>query len=173
MNIVKINEETYRKSAEILKRMFDGEPKNINPLKELPEPEMRLYGVYTSYFETEEELKGYCKSENISVEKTFVLDYFRNVAGRSDVIGKTQKNGTSMFYTVIDEDGYGMYNHRRSVYRGEFIWEYNHGSIRDMYVPFRDRGIIFENDVYAKIDERFKRILKKCKEDNLFNCGKK
>ena len=63
-------------------------------------------------------------------------------------------------YTAVDEDGYGIYNNTRSVYRGEFIWEYNYGSIRDLYKPFKERGIDFVNDVYGKIDERVEKRLK-------------
>ncbi len=78
-----------------------------------------------------------------------------------------------MFYTAVDEDGYGMYNNERSIYRGEFIWEFNYGQIREFYTPFRERGIVFENDIYAKADDRMQRILKHCRDKNLFNMGKK
>ncbi len=53
------------------------------------------------------------------------------------------------------------------------IWEYNYGHIGEIYSAFRDRGIVFENDMYAKIDKRNQYILKMCKEQNLFNMGKK
>lgn len=63
-----------------------------------------------------------------------------------------------MLYTAVDEDGYEILNENRTINCGEFIWEYNHGSIRELYKPFKDKGIIFENDVYGKIDERNKKI---------------
>ena len=31
-------------TGELFKRLFDGEPKNINPLTEMPQSQMRLYG---------------------------------------------------------------------------------------------------------------------------------
>ncbi len=40
------SEESLKKGASALKRFIDGEPKNINPLTEIPLPEMRLYGIY-------------------------------------------------------------------------------------------------------------------------------
>lgn len=37
----KKNEDNMGK---LLKKFVDGEPKNVNPLTEVPEPKMRLYG---------------------------------------------------------------------------------------------------------------------------------
>lgn len=165
------------KTASILKRMFDGDPKNVNPLKEMPEPQMRLYGFSgafkSAFFDTEEELIEYVKTHDTSFGDVCVIEFLGNVAGRSDVIREIYRGGKKVLYVACDEDGYGIYNHERSVYRGEFIWEYNHGSIREMYSAFRDRGITFENDVYAKIDERKQKIMQMCREKNLFNMGKK
>jgi len=77
-----------------------------------------------------------------------------------------------MFYTAVDENGYGIYNFERSVYWGKFTWEYCHGSIRELYKPFRDRGIVFENDIYVKQDGKNKQLLRLCRENNLFGMGK-
>ena len=172
--------DTKRKdnsTGEILKRLFDGEPKNVNLLTEIPEPQMRLYGFSgafnSAYFDTEEELIEWVKNHNTQFGDICVIDYLGNVAGRSDVIRKTYKSGKSNLYAACDEDGYGIYNFERSTYRGEFVWEYNHGSLREMYSAFRDRGISFENDIYDEIDKRHQKILELCREKNLFNMGKK
>lgn len=144
--------------GKIIKRMCDGEPKNINPLTEIPEPQMRLYGFSglfkSAFFDTEEELIEYVKTHNTELGSICVVEYLGNVAGRSDVIRLTYKSGKSVLYSSVNEDGYGIYNNERSIYRGEFVWEYNHGSISEMYSAFRDRGIVFEDDTYAKIAER-------------------
>lgn len=153
------NEELMRRTASIMKRITDGEPVNNNPLTRMPESEMRLYGIFGTYFETQEELENYCQEKGYSLDKTCILDYLRSVAGRSDVIRITYKDGRSRLYTAVDEDGYGIYNHERSVYRGEFVWEYSHGKISEMYSAFRDRGIVFEDDIYGKIEERNKQLL--------------
>ena len=42
-----------------------------------------------------------------------------------------------------------------------------------LYIPFRDRGVIFERDIYTEINERNKRLLKRCQEKNLFGLGGK
>lgn len=166
------NKEYVKKSASLLKRFCDGEPVNKNPLTEISNPEMRLYHIDDNYFESIDQLLYYCRINNKSAQGLKILDYYREFAGCSDVI-RNQDCDTIMLYTAVDEDGYGMYNNERSIYRGKFTWEYNHGSIREMYKSFRDKGIVFENDIYAKQDERMQHILKYCKENNLFNMGKK
>lgn len=149
-------------AGKIIKRICDGEPKNITPLTEIPEPQMRLYGFSgafkSAFFDTEEELIEYVKTHNTQFGSICIMEYLGNVAGRSDVIRLTYKSGKSVLYTSVNEDGYGIYNNERSIYRGEFVWEYNHGSISEMYSAFRDRGIVFEDDTYAKIAERNRRI---------------
>ena len=167
-----IHDETFmKKVSSSIVRMIDGEPVDINPLPELPIPEMRLYFIDDNYFESIDELLMYCRINKKSTKGLNIIDYYKNLAGHSDVIRKSNSE-TSMLYTAVDEDGYGLYNNKRSIYRGEFIWEYNYGSIRELYKPFKEKGIVFSNDVYGKIDERNQHILKYCRENNLFNMEK-
>ena len=164
------DEELMKKASSSIVRMIDGEPVNIDPLPELPIPEMSLYFVDDNYFESIDELLMYCRINKKSTKGLNIIDYYRSLAGHSDVVRKSNSE-TSMLYTAVDEDGYGLYNNKRSIYRGEFIWEYNYGSIIELYNPFKEKGIVFENDVYGKIDERNQHILKYCRENNLFNMG--
>lgn len=143
--------------------------------KEL-KPEMRLYKIEKTYYcKTEEELRSYCESKGLSMKQICILDYIRNFAGRSDVIRETYKedgNTTySIIYTAVDEDGYGIYNHQRSIEMGTFVWEFCYGSIEEMYSAFRNRGIVFENDIYEQIDKENKQFLKMCQKNNFFNTG--
>lgn len=175
-NALKDN-ELMKHTASILKRMCDGEPVNQNPLTEIPAPQMRLYGFSgafkSAYFDTEAELEEYVKTHDTSFGSICVIEYLGNVAGRSDVIRTTSKNRKPMLLTVCDRDGYGIYNEERSIYCGEFVWEYNNGDIKDMYSAFRDRGIVFEDDIYGKLEEEDRKLLQMCREKNLFNMGKK
>lgn len=167
------DEELMEEVGLLISRSMDGKPANKNSLVEIPVPEMRLYYIDDNYFESIDELLHYCRINNKSTKGLKILDYYREFAGRSDVIRK-QDCDTIMLYTAVDEYGYGiMYNNERSINRGEFKWEYNHGSIRKMYKPFRDKGVVFENDIYAKQDEEMQHILKYCRENSLFNMGKK
>ena len=141
-------------SASLMKRFTDGPTINKDPLTEIPEPEMRLYGIFGTYFESQEELESHCRSKGFSTDKAYVLDYFRNLAGCSDVIREINSEGRSRLYTAVDEDGYGIYNPTISARKKEFVWEFKRGKIRDLYSAFRTRGIVFEDDVYGEIDER-------------------
>lgn len=165
------DEEFMEKDSSSIVKMIDGNPVNVDHLPEIPTPEMRLYFVDENYFESIDELLVYCRINKISTKGLNIIDYFRSLAGHSDVIRESNSE-TSMLYTAVDEDGYGLYNNKRSI-RGEFIWEYNYGSIRELYKPFKERGVNFDNDVYGKIDERNQHILKYCRENNLFNMGQK
>lgn len=164
------DKDLMEKTTSLMKKMYYGKPVNINPLPELPAPEMRLWSIDGNYFESLDKALRYCITNKISAKKLNVIDYYRNLAGRFDVIRKSS-NKTSILYTAVDRDGYGLYNNEISIYRGEFVWEYNYGSIRELYKPFKERGVNFENDVYGKIDEDDRQILKYCIENNLFNMG--
>ena len=156
------NKDEENETGKLLKKFIDGKPKNVNPLTEIPEPQMKLYGfsgVFKSaFFDTEIELLEYVKTHNTQFGNICIMEYLGNVAGCSDVIRLTYKSGKQVLYTSVDQDGYGIYNNERSIYRGEFVWEYNHGSISEMYSAFRDRGIVFKDDTYAKIAERNRRL---------------
>ena len=153
----------------LLKKNIDGVIADEDSLVDLPNAEMRLYGVYGFYFVTLEKLVNFCQNNDISIDNVYVLDYIRNIAGRSDVIRKIDKDGRSVFYTAIDRDGYGVYNDEKSRRCGEFVWEFNYGSIEELYAPFREIGVVFEIDIYAKLNEEMKHVLKFCREKNLFN----
>ncbi len=162
------NKEEKNELGEIVLSLIDGEAKNINPLKEMPKSQMKLYGFSGAFnsvfFDSEEELIEWIKTHSTDFGNICVMDYLGTVAGRRDVIRLTYKNGKSVLYTACDEDGYAIYNEKRSIYKGEFVWEYNYGSISDEYAAFRDRGIVFENDVYGKIAERNKELMAMFKE---------
>lgn len=124
------------------------------------EPQMRLYGLFADYsttiFDQKEYLIDYITKHDMNsmvCHEIYVLDYLGNVAGRLDVIRKTNSEGHTHLYTAIDRDGYGIYNRELSIRDGKFIWEYNEGSIEFMYDAFRRRGIVFERDVYAEIEK--------------------
>lgn len=141
------------------------------------ESQMKLYGyrgVFNSeFFDTDEELSEWMKTEKLGFGIKCIIDYVGNVAGRNDVLKITEIGGLTYLVTACDEDGYGIYNEERSNRCNTFIWEYYHGNLSSMYKAFRDRGIVFENDIYKEIEDRNKRILKMAKEKNLFGLGGK
>lgn len=134
------------------------------------EPEMRLYGIGEIYFETMDELLKYCRQNQCSTQYLVVLDYYRNFYDHKDVIRKTNSE-ISMFYAISNEHGYVWYGDELNMF--DENWEFNHGQISSLYKPFREHGIVFEDDIYAKESERTQQILKYCREKNLFNMSKK
>jgi len=152
-----------------VQRLVDGDPVNVNPLKEIPLPIIRLYGLSFKsgniiYFDTKGELIDYIKTNCLYSSIVCLIDYLGEVAGRCDVIRRTAIDGTSNLYTNVNENGYGVYNSNRSFYKGEYVWEYNRGNLEEMYTEFKKRGItIKENDssnmnVVKKINETYHEI---------------
>ena len=146
--------EAAEKQKDTLTRLVDGEPVNRDPLTEIPEPQMRLYGFsgvfHSAFFDTEEELQLWISDHSIEFGSICVLDYLGDIAGREDVMRYTYMNGTERMIAPCDIDGYGIYNKKRSIYCGRFIWEYFYGDIQNEVQAFRDRGIEFQNDIYAE-----------------------
>lgn len=167
----KFDDDMLEKGAIKLKEIFDGKPQNINPLNEIPEPEMILYVLNGECFETQGDLLDYVsKRGSISEsDELYILQYIRSVADKTDVIRKINHNGTSSLITAVDRYGYAMYDYRRSLYRGKFTWIYFHGNIKNMYEPFKDRGIQLENDIYEKIENDDKMIMQMMREKNKVN----
>ena len=153
------DEEHMMKTAKMLKEFCDGKPVNKDPLVEIPKPEIVVYCVRNSYFLTKKDLEMYCMNNNIPISNSYAIEYYRSFACRTDVI---KVNGK--YYAVVDEDGYSVYNYDRSVYRGEYIWEFEYGSLRDEYQLLKDIGITLENDVYGKIDDWYNEIKRLAKE---------
>lgn len=134
------------------------------------EPEMRLYGVDEIFFETMDELLKYCRQNQCSTQHLVVLDYYRNFYDHKDVIRKTNSE-ISMFYAIANEHSFVWYGDELNMF--DENWVFSHGQISSLYKPFREHGIVFEDDIYAKDAERNQHILKYCRENNLFNMGKK
>jgi len=162
-----------KRSNTLTKNYLNDTPKNIDPLTELPIPKMRLFGISkvfkSIFFDTEEELNKYIKNHNSDFSNTCIIEYLGSVAGCSDVIRLTSRNKNTVLYTPVDEDGYGIYNNERSIYKGEYIWEYHHGNISEMYSAFRKRGIVFKDDTYAKIEQRNKEVMELFDKYNQFS----
>ena len=90
--------EVLEKSAIRLKKMIDGEPKNINPLIEIPEPQMRLYRIDGTYFDNKEEIEIFCKENKKDTNDIVIVDYLGTVAGRKDVISTIYKKKDDVLY---------------------------------------------------------------------------
>ncbi len=135
---------------------------NKDQLISIPMPELIVYCVRNQYFLNSNDLEKYCKNNSIPLNSSYSIEYYRFFAGRSDVL---KMNGS--YYTAVDEDGYGIYNHERSTRCGEHIWEFEYGNLRSEYQLLKDIGITLENDVYGEIDKRFDYLKEQLKEKSV------
>lgn len=140
--------------------------KNIIDITKI-KSEMKLYGIGEKYFDTPEELNAYCSLKNLNSKNTHTIEYIRSLAEQDDIIKRTEHNGRIIFHTVVNEDSYCTFFYNNK----ELIQGFNYGQIRELYNPFRERGIVFENDIYAKLDNEMEKVLAYCKKNNIFNMG--
>ncbi len=142
-------EETFEQQ---LRRFLDGEPKNIDPLKEIPQPKITIYVLETEenniYFDTLQEQIEYIKNNKDKKFNSFKIEYLGYVAGRHDVIRTTRAKNEQFMLTPTDNTKYEVYSEKRSFYTGNYIWEENQGSLKSIYDELKKRGIKLSFDVY-------------------------
>ncbi len=152
------------KSVRLLTELLNGSYVGIDPLTEIPDSQMTIYGIREAFkkmvfFDTKEETEVYAKRKGIDVNNIKTFEYLGSVAGREDVIRKTTVSGETEFLVAIDEDGYGSYDKERSVWQNKFIWKYVHGNIKDIYDAFKARGQKLKEDRCGQIEEENQRLL--------------
>jgi len=117
----------------------------------LPAPQMKLYSflgyVTKAFFDTEEELTEYTKNHDTRFGDISTVEFLGNVLGHTDVIRIINKNGTERIVTAINKNIYAVYN-------PDSEWVNLHGDLSAIYEAFRDRGISFADDTYAKTDTK-------------------
>lgn len=166
-NIKNFREELkQRTNASLIQNMLDGTPKNENPLRKTPNSQMRLYvliGIGQNlYFESKEDLQTIMKENPQGTYQWMIVDYIGNIAGRRDVIQITDQENKKELRVAINRNGYAVYNPERSKYHGDYIWEYQEGSLEELYQALRDSGVIFEEDVFQMIEDREREVLTMC-----------
>lgn len=178
--IRKENKEILKKSGEMIINMFNGgEPKNINPLIEIPESQMKLYGYSSffdkSYFDAEEKLMEYIRDNKCDMlfGGVCIIEYLGTVAGCNDVIRQTYSDGDSRLVTAATEEYISTYSERRSYHQGRFVWESNHGNLRVEYNAFKKRGIVLNDDIYKRYDDEMANISMRMKEIKACSMGEK
>lgn len=122
----------------------------------ISKPSMRLYvtsGLTSSkFFDSKEELKEYISNNASGMTWISIIEHYEYLAGRSDVIVKYENGQRPILKVVLDELTYAVYNPKRSIEEKNFIWEYVDGTLEEEYSAFRERGIIFKDDIYLKVD---------------------
>lgn len=121
------------------------------------EPQMRLYGFLgislDIFFDTEEELNYWLEESNIESGTKCIIDYLGSFDCMDDVISVSYEDGSKKLYSACDKEGYFIYD---LVNDEKDVWQYESGKIDGMYAAFKDRGILLQNDVYAKKEKKYK-----------------
>lgn len=131
-------------------------------LVKIPESQMTLYSFYgafeNEFFETEEEVLNYLRYNGHPHTSICIIEYLGNFAGHTDVIKRSFKNDNqiieSKLLSIHSDDCYSEYDQQSSMRLGKHIWKHSYGTLRIIYSAFRNREIVLENDIYAKIDEK-------------------
>ena len=117
-------------------------------------PEMKLYIIdYFKVVDNEIDLINHILNNKVNKKYIRLLEYLRYFKGESDVIKITDLSNNIKYCSVMNNDYYVTYNEEESINNNTIVWNYELGDIRDLYNEFRKRGIVFENDIYKKIDE--------------------
>lgn len=117
------------------------------------------YGMTPNFCDSEEEIAAFEASNKVSFVMPYVVEYIGNFAGKTDVIRKTIKNGQVTYYTLLDSEHYAIYSVEESKKVKKHVWNCEEGTLEDTYSAFRERGIIFENDIYQKAKEEEQQLI--------------
>lgn len=132
-NYLKEEQEWMKDVEESSKILMKSFAENMNPVKDIPKVQMRLYSIASKYFDTFDELELFCKENNLSLQDSSTVDYLSEFAGVSDVIYVSPKMGKADYYRIVNEDTYEVFDFWMSSLSKKFIWERKDGNIRYLY----------------------------------------
>lgn len=130
----------------------------ITPLK-------TVYGIGDNFFDTLDELRAFCGSNGRPMTGWFQLSYIGDYEGKKDVIRMWKETYSKLFAVgnITDEQRqekeqeweselneytcYESYDERTE------SWKVCQGTLITWYRAFRTRGVKFNNDIYANVEE--------------------
>lgn len=117
-----------------------------------------------SYFDTEEELKSHADSSRDLKIFTDIsmIEYLDSFAGKKDVIRKVNSDGSVKIYAACDCTQFYVCDvtNTENQENSSVDWMLHNGSVAGMYRAFRERGISFEDDIYARDEAEKKAFIK-------------
>ena len=120
-----------------------------------PKSKMTIYGFLgifnNQFFDKNEELIEYSKVADTFFGAFSRIDYLGTMDGHTDVIKIDFIGGSCKYYTVINHDGYAVLNKSKSTKENKPVWEFEYGNLSDIYLAFKKRGIVLENDIYKEV----------------------
>lgn len=117
------------------------------------------HGMTPKFCDSQKEVVAFENSDKISFVSPSVIEYIGTFAGRTDVIRKTTEDGQVKYCTPIDDEHYAIYDEEKSKKFRKHVWNNDIGSLKDTYNAFRERGIVFENDIYQKLEVEEQRLI--------------
>ena len=128
-----------------------------NLFKNETKPDLRIYGVdnFASgvYYLNEADLYHAIASYEISFwSKIIMLEYYKEYAGKQDVIKKTNKDGKMGIYAVESTNELRLLDILASMENKTYIWKIVPGNLRKEYAILKNLGINFTKDLYQEED---------------------
>ena len=105
-----------------------------------PSYKIKLYGINSTFFDNKEDLEKYIQDNNLSYDDMYTMIFLGKVHGFDDVIKKIYKRKSILYTPSLI--GYYYFD------ENEQKWKGSYGSLRPEYEEFRNRGIVFKNDIY-------------------------
>lgn len=123
----------------------------IKPLK-------TIYGIGDKFFDTLDELRAFCGSNNRSMTGWFQLNYVGDFSGKTDVISIWNSVSTKTSILVAgniteeqNKDWESLCHERYDEKTNS--WKLCQDNLITYYRALRDRGVEFSNDVYAPVEQ--------------------
>lgn len=125
---------------------------------ELKESSTRLYvfeGEFENqYFDTKEELLIYYNNSHDSLEfvDISIVEYLGQIGDKNDVIRRIYPDETKL-YAICDETQFYVCDITsiNNPNTSNLVWSIHEGSLDDIYSAFRNRGIVFKDDIYQRV----------------------
>lgn len=130
-----------------------------NELTRVPTILYVFLGEYsTKFFESESECIKYYEESCEPFASICIIEYIGNFAGKNDVIGYRDVTGEHYLAACDCKSYYDYLPNENNP--DVFCWQQVDGSIEWLYKMFRDKGIVFKNDIYAQIEEENQKLIK-------------
>lgn len=117
-----------------------------------------VYGIGNNFFDTLDELRTFCGSNNRSMTGWFQLNYVGDFAGKTDVISIWNSISTETTILVAgniteeqNKDWESLCHERYDEKTNS--WKLCQDNLITYYRALRARGIEFSNDVYAPVEQ--------------------
>lgn len=118
-----------------------------------------IYGIGDNFFDTLDELRAFCGANKRSTTGWFKLEYLGYYEGKKNVIRVWNENSNKLCAVgnipteKLETLGLTEYTYYESYDERTGNWRVYQGSLITKYRAFRNRGVKFNSDIYAPVEE--------------------